>query len=66
MSAGGEISSFGDSLFDVMKAQQEATHAAYNAGDSAGYARGFNDGLRRAAQIIESNMGADAAKEGAA
>lgn len=75
MSAGGEISSFGDSLFDVMRAQQEATHAAYQSGWNAGYQAGMQKALEifnasvaardaadaeaRAARLVETELTAD-------
>jgi DnaJ-class molecular chaperone len=56
MSAGGEIASFGDNLFEVIKAQQAATHAAYQSGFDAGY----QAGMQKAMEIIDE--AADRAK----
>jgi hypothetical protein len=45
VSAGGEIASFGDGLFEVLKAQQAATSAAYQSGWDAGFAAGMQKAL---------------------
>jgi cytochrome c553 len=61
MSAGGEIASFGDGLFEVLKAQQAATHAAYTAGFDAGY----QAGMAKALEIINASGERAAARDAA-